>query len=72
MSGFINYFQNNKKNMPFLAHNEKVTLKYNKIWEKVKKLLGVELESQPVYYEKYIKTRVKTFDDKVITKFTYN
>ena len=58
--------------MSFLAHNEKVTLKYNNIWEKVKKLLGVELESQPVYYEKYIKTRVKTFDDKVITKFTYN
>ena len=58
--------------MSFLAYNEKVTLKYNKIWEKVKKLLGVELESQPVYYEKYIKTRVKTFDDKVITKFTYN
>ena len=54
--------------MSFLAHNEKVTLKYNKIWEKVKKLLSVE----PVYYQKYIKTRVKTFDDKVITKFTDN
>ena len=60
--------------MSFLAHNEKLTLKYNIIWEKIKKLLGVELESQHqvTFYEKYIKTRVKTFDYKVITKFTDN
>ena len=47
-------------------------LKYSKIWEKNRKLLSVEFDSQPVYDEKYIKTRVKTFEDKVITKFTDN
>ena len=47
-----------------------VILKYNKIWEKIKKLLGVEFDIQSVYDGKYIKTRVKTFKDKVITKFT--
>ena len=41
------------------------------IWKK-KKLLSVEFDSQPVYDEKYIKTRVKTFEDKVITKYTDN
>ena len=46
---------------------------YNKIWrKKIKKLLGVEFYSEPVYDEKYIKARVKTFEDKVITKFTDN
>ena len=47
-----------------------VILKYNKIWKKIKKLLGVEFDIQSVYDGKYIKTRVKTFKDKVITKFT--
>ena len=53
MSGFIKYFENNKKTMSFLADDEDVILKYNK--------LG-----------KYIKTRLKTFEDKVITKFKNN
>ena len=46
---------------------------YNKIWrKKIKKLLSVEFYSEPVYDEKYIKARVKIFEDKVITKFTDN
>ena len=40
--------------------------------EKINKLLSVEFDSQPIYDEKYIKTREKTFEDKVITKFTNN
>ena len=52
--------------------DDDVILKYNKIWKKFKKLLSVEFDSQPVYNEKCIKTRVKTSEDKVITKFTDN
>ena len=57
--------------MSFLADND-VILKYNKIWKKIKRLIGVEFDSQPLHDGKYIKTRVKTFEDKVITKFTDN
>ena len=71
LSGLIKYFENNKKIMSFLADDDLI-FKYNKIWKKIKKLLGVEFDSQPVYDEKYIKTRVKTFEDKVITKYTDN
>ena len=72
MSVFIKYFESNKKNMSLLADDDvdDVILKYNKIWKKIKKLLGVEFDIQSVYDGKYIKTRVKTFKDKVITKFT--
>ena len=70
MSGFIKYFENNtKKTMSFLADDDDVILKYNKIW--IQKLLSNEFDSQPVYDEKHIQTRVKTFGDK-ITKFTDN
>ena len=59
--------------MSFLAaDDDDVILKYKKIWKKIKKLLCFEFDSQSVYDEKYIKTRVKTFEDKVIVKFTDN
>ena len=37
--------------MSFLADDD-VILKYNKFWKKMKKLLSVECDSQPVYDEK--------------------
>ena len=58
--------------MSFLADDDDVILKNNKIWKKIKKLLSVAFDSKPVYDEKYITTRVKSFEDKVITKFTGN
>ena len=42
--------------MSFLIEDEDVYLKYTRIWNKIKKLLGVKLHSQPVYDDKYIKT----------------
>ena len=58
MSGFINYFEN-KKNMSILA-DDNVVLKHKKQinWKKVKKLVGVEFDSQPVCDKKYIETKL--------------
>ena len=70
----LNTFKTTTTKISFLADddNDDVILKCNKIQKKIKKLVSVELDSQPVYDEKYIKIRVKTFEDKVITKFTDN
>ena len=59
--------------MSRLADDDRIS-KYNKIWKKkqTKKLLTIKFDSQPVYDEKYIKTIVKTFESKVITKITDN
>ena len=54
-----------KKSMLFLADDD-VILKYNKIGKKVKKLFSVEFDSQLVHDEKWIKTSVKTFEEKVL------
>ena len=40
--------------------------------EKIINTCGCELDSQPVYDKKYIKTKLKTYDDKVNTTFTGN
>ena len=42
-------------------------LKYNEIWNKIKGLLNIKLHSQPIYDEKYIKTKVKTFNNSAIS-----
>ena len=52
--------------------DDDVILKYNKIWNKIKKFFTVEFDSQSAYDEKYIKTTVKTFEDNVIIKFIDN
>ena len=64
MSEFIKCFENNKRNMSFLADDD-VILKHNKIFKKIRQLVGVEFDSQPVCDEKYIKTTVNTFEDKI-------
>ena len=70
VSGFIKYFENNKKYTSILVDNDDdLILKYNKIRKRIIKLLSVEFHSQPVYDQKYIKTRVNTIEE-VITKFT--
>ena len=58
----------------FLADDDDddVILKYNKIWNKIKKIFSVEFDSPSAYDEKYIKTTVKTFEDNVIIKFIDN
>ena len=56
--------------MSFLIDDDDVILKYNQIWKKNKKLLGVELDSQPIYEGNYIKTKVKTFENVVTTVFS--
>ena len=40
MSVWIKYFENGGKNMIFKIEDDEVYLKYNEIWNKIKKLLG--------------------------------
>ena len=58
--------------MSFLIEDEDVYLKYNEIWNKIKKLLGVKLHIQPIYDDKYIKNKVKTFNSVINTLFSGN
>ena len=57
--------------MPFKASDNKLLKKYTKILEKVSSLMNIEFNSAPVYRdnEKYIKTKIKLYGDKVNTNF---
>ena len=70
MTGYARKFDENAT-MPFRANNKQLLKNYNKIWEKVEKLLKIDFESKPVYSDddKYIKTKVKIFADNMIINF---
>ena len=70
MDGYIKYFENGGKNMSFKIEYDEVYIKYNQIWNKIKELLGVKFYSEPIYEDKYIKTKVKTFSSVINTLFS--
>ena len=49
--------------MSFKIEEESVYLKYSEIWNKIKSVLNVKCHSQSIYNDKYIKTKVKTFNN---------
>ena len=70
MSGYIKYFDNVGKNMSCKIEDESLYLKYTEIWNKIKDILNVKFHSQPIYDDKYIKTKVKTFNNMIHTLFS--
>ena len=70
MSGYIKYFDNGSKNMPFKIEDESVHLKYTEISNKIRRLFCTRFHSQPIYDDKYIKTKVKAFGGMISTFFS--
>ena len=58
--------------MNLLANDEKILKKYSDIWNEIKSLIKKEFNSEPVYNDKYIKTKIKIYNDKVYTNFQHN
>ena len=70
MVGYAKHFDSNKT-MSFRVSDNKLLKKYTKIWEKVSNLMNIKFDSEPVYgdNDKYIKTKIKLYGDKVNTNF---
>ena len=67
---YVRHFDSNKI-MSFKVGGNKLLKKYNKIWEKISNLMNIEFDSEPVYgdNDKYIKTKIKMYHDRVNTNF---
>ena len=60
------------KCMSFMIKDEKLLEKYNEIWKKVSKIIKKEFDNNLVYNEKYIKTKIKSYNGKISTNFHNN
>ena len=55
-----------------LNKNDELLEKNSEIWEKVKNSIKKEFDSKPVYNEKYLKAKIKSFNGKINTNFRNN
>ena len=58
-----------KLNMSFLIKNDVLEERYNEIWDKVSNSMKKGFDSEPVYNEKYIKTKINSYEGKTNTSF---
>ena len=72
MNRYIKYFDNGGKNTSLSIKNSEVWEKYEEIWEVIKNKLGIKFHSQPIYENKYLKTKVRKFDGSIKTNFLGN
>ena len=70
MIGYVTHFDSNKT-MSFKVNDNRLLKKYTKICGKVRILMNIEFDSEPSYgdNDKYIKTKIKPYADKVNTNF---
>ena len=51
----------------FLIRNNEMLEKYNGIWDKVNNTIKKEFYSEPVYNEKYVSTKIKSYEGEINT-----
>ena len=60
MTAYKRYFDESKY-MSFWIKDDELLEKCNKIWDKVRNSMKKRFRSEPVYNEKYIKTKIMHF-----------
>ena len=72
MRGYVKTFKVEdkiNKLMSFHIDDEKLLEKYKTTWIKIENLKNIELNALPVSDDRYIKTKIRAFGDKVCTNF---
>ena len=60
MTGYLNIFEDGTRKMSFLTDNNEFLERYTKIWEKISNLIKKQFDSDPVYNNKYINTKIRS------------
>ena len=69
MIGYIKYFEDDKKTMSSVVDDAELFIKYTEIWNKMRDLINKKFDSEPVYNNKYIHTKVKLYNNDIKTNF---
>ena len=55
--------------MSFLTDNNEFLERYTKIWEKISDSIDKKFDSDPVYNNKYINTKIRSYNNDIMTNF---
>ena len=69
MTGYLNIFKDGTKKMSFFTNNNEFLERYTAIWEKISDLINKKFDSDPIYNNKYINTKIRSYNTDIIRNF---
>ena len=69
MTGYLNIFKDGARKTSFFTDNNEVLERYTTIWEKISDLVYKKFNSDPIYNNKYINTKIRSYNDDIKTNF---
>ena len=64
-SAYVKGYDGQTEWMYFLTESDDLLEKYNAIWDKVSSDIKKEFDSEPVYYKKFLKTKIESHGDEL-------
>ena len=68
MTGYLNIFKDGAGKMSFFTDNNEFLERYTAIWEKISDLVNKKFDSDPIYNNKYINTKIRSYNNDIKTK----
>ena len=69
MTGYLNIFENGNRKMSFFTNNNEFLERYTAIWENISNLVNKKIDSDPIYNNKYINTKIRSCNNDIKTNF---
>ena len=69
MTGYLNIFKDGTRKMSFFTNNNEFLERYTATWEKISNLVNKKFDSDPIYNNKYINTKIRSYNNDIITNF---
>ena len=69
MTGYLNIFKDGARKMSFFTNNNEFLERYTAMWEKISDLVNKKFDSDPIYNNKYINTKIRSYNNYIITNF---
>ena len=69
MTGYLNIFKDGTRKMSFFTNNNEFLERYTAIWEKISDLVNKKFNNDPIYNNKYINTKIRSYNNDIITNF---
>ena len=63
MIGYLNIFKDGARKMYFFTDNNEVLERYTAIWEKISDLVNKKFDSDSIYNNKYINTKIRSYNN---------
>ena len=69
MIGYLNIFKDRVRKMSVFTDNNEFLERYTAIWEKISDLVNKKFDSDPIYNNKYIYTKIRSYNNDIKTNF---